>query len=225
MKTKLALLTFCLLLASAGHTQNLEAILGSMDRAAANFHTAQTDFVWDQYQKVVNEHDLQKGTMYFRRQGNDVQMSADITVPDKKYVLFTQGIMRLYQPKIDQVTEYDAGKNKGDFETFLVLGFGGSGSELQKSFEVKYAGMEQVQGINAGKLELTPKSQKVHNMFSTITLWIDPARGVSVQQKFQEPSGDYRLATYSNIQLNKKLSGDIFKLKTTPKTKTVRPST
>ena len=105
-----------------------------------------------------------------------------------------------------------------------MLGFGGAGRDLEKQFDVKYAGMEQVQGVNAGKLELTPKSQKVHNMFALITLWIDPARGVSVQQKFQEPSGDYRLATYSNIQLNKKINGDVFKLKTTSKTKFVRPN-
>jgi outer membrane lipoprotein-sorting protein len=224
MKTKLSLLLSLLLLTVAAHAQSLDTILASMDHEAANFHSAQTDFVWDQYQKVVDEHDQQKGTMYFRRQGNDVQMAADITNPDKKFVLFTQGKVQVYQPKIDQVTEYDASKNKGDFETFLVLGFGGSGKDLQKSFDVKYAGMEQVQGVNAGKLELTPKSQKVHNMFSIITLWIDPARGVSVQQKFQEPSGDYRLATYSNIQLNKKINEGVFKLKTNPKTKFVRPN-
>ena len=128
--------------------------------------------------------------------------------------------MSVYVPSAEQVTQYDAGKNKADFETFLVLGFGGSGRDLQKSFDVKYAGMEQVQGINAGKLELTPKSQKVRNMFATITLWIDPARGVSVQQKLLEPSGDYRLATYNNIQLNKRINGEVFKLKTTSKTNT-----
>ena len=108
-------------------------------------------------------------------------------------------------PSIDQVTQYSPGKNKADFESFLVLGFGGSGHDLAKSFDVNYAGMEQVQGVNAAKLELTPKSQRVKSMFSTITLWIDPARGVSVQQKFQEPSGDYRLAKYSNIQMNQKI--------------------
>jgi len=224
MKTKLSLVIFVLVLAAAAHAQSLETVLSSMDKAAANFHSAQTDFVWDQYQKVVDEHDTQKGTMYFRRQGSEVQMAADITVPDKKYVLFSNGTVSLYVPKADQVTEYNAGKNKADFETFLVLGFGGSGKDLQSSFDVKYAGMEQVQGVNAGKLELTPRAQKVRNMFSLITLWIDPARGVSVQQKFDEPSGDYRLATYSNIQLNKKINGDVFKLKTTGKTKFVRPN-
>src|SRR6516162_6012684 len=120
------------LLCLAAHAQDLDSVLTSMDKAAANFHNAQTDFVWDQYQKVVNEHDLQKGTMYFRRQGDEVQMAADITVPDKKYVLFSGGVVSVYVPKAGQVTEYNAGKNKADFETFLVLGLGGRGDDLAK---------------------------------------------------------------------------------------------
>ena len=133
-------------------------------------------------------------------------------------------MVSLYQPAIDQVTEYSPGKNKTDFESFLVLGFGGRGHDLEKSFEVNYAGMEQVQGVSAAKLELTPKSQRVKSMFQTITLWIDPARGVSVQQRFSEPSGDYRVAKYSNIEINHKISGDVFKLKTTSHTKVIKPN-
>ncbi len=219
-----ALAAGLVLSAGLAQAQSLEVILKSMDQAAANFKTAQCDFVWDQYQKVVDEHDFQKGTMYFRRQGSDVQMAADITSPDKKYVLFTGGLVSVYQPSINQVTEYNSGKKKSDFESFLVLGFGGSGHDLEKSFDVEYAGSEQVQGVNAGKLELIPKSPKVKGMFSMITLWIDPARGVSVQQRFQEPSGDYRLAKYDNIRLNEKISNDVFKLKTNSKTKVLRPN-
>lgn len=225
MKKRTAAVALIVLLGTlVAHAQNLETVLNAMDKAAADFKTAQTDFVWDQYQKVVDEHDLQKGTMYFRRQGGDVQMAADINVPDKKYVLFSDGKVSVYVPKAGQVTEYNAGKNKADFETFLVLGFGGRGHDLAKSFDVKYGGMEQVQGINAAKLELTPKSQKVSNMFQTITLWIDLARGVSVQQLFNERSGDYRLAKYNVIKLNEKLSNDVFKLKTSGKVTYVRPN-
>jgi outer membrane lipoprotein-sorting protein len=225
VKRKLILLTFILIAGLlAAHAQNLEAVLNAMDKAAADFKTAQTDFAWDQYQKVVDEHDLQKGIMYFRRQNAEVQMAADITVPDKKYVLFSGGVVSVYVPKAGQVTEYNAGKNKADFETFLVLGFGGRGHDLSKSFDVTYGGTEQVQGINTGKLVLKPKSQKVSNMFQTITLWIDLARGVSVQQLFNEPSGDYRLAKYNNIKVNDKLSNDVFKLKTSGKITYVRPN-
>src|SRR5271157_2697818 len=225
LKTILTSAVLCVVAATIAPAQNLESVLTSMDKAAANFRTAQCDFVWDQYQKVVDDHDYQKGTMYFRRQGNDVQMAANITSPAKKYLLFTGDLVSVYEPSINQVTQYNPGKNKADFQSFLVLGFGGRGHDLEKSFDLKFAGMEQAQGVNAAKLELTPKSQRVKNMFELITLWIDPALGVSVQQKFQAPiSGDYRLAKYTNIQLNPKIPGDVFKLKTTGHTKVIKPN-
>jgi outer membrane lipoprotein-sorting protein len=202
---------------------NLEAVLNSMDRAAASFKTAEANFVWDQFTQVIQEHDLQKGIIYYRRSGNGIEMAADITEPSKKFVVFTGGKVDVYQPSIEQVTEYNAGKNKAEFESFLVLGFGGRGHDLQKSFDVHYNGAENVDGVQAAKLSLTPKQAKVHNMFQQIVLWIDPARGISVQQQFIEPSGDYRLAKYSNIKINQPIQGDVFKLKTTGKTKWVRP--
>jgi outer membrane lipoprotein-sorting protein len=202
---------------------DLERVLDDMDKAAASFKSAQSDFVWDQFSKVVSEHDSQEGVIYYRVVGKEVQMAADIREPAKKYVLFIDGKVDVYQPEIEQVTEYNAGKNKSDFESFLVLGFGGRGHDLQKSFDVTYAGDETVDGVKAAKLALVPKTQKVKNMFSQILLWIDPAHGISVQQQFMEPSGDYRLAKYSNIKLNQKLGDEVFKLKTTSKTKWVRP--
>ena len=220
----MAVVGWLVLCAAAAQAQSLEAILNSMDQAAAKFSSSQCDFVWDTYQKVVDDHDLQQGTMYVRKQGGGLEMAADITSPDKKYVLFSGGIVSYFQPKINQVTEYNAGKNKAEVESYLVLGFGGGGHSLLNSYDVQYAGMEQAQGVNAGKLVLTPKSQRVHSMFQTITLWIDPARGVSVQQKLDEPSGDYRLTRYTNIRLNQKVPGDAFKLKTNGKTTIVKPN-
>src|ERR1019366_3193647 len=148
LKTALTLLVLCVLTGGAAlaQAQNLESVLNSMDQAAASFRTAQADFVWDQYQKVVDDHDFQKGTMYFRHQGGDIEMAADITSPIAKYVLFHGDMVSVYQPSIDQITEYNAGKNKSDFESFLVLGFGGRGHDLAKSFDVSYAGTEQLQG-------------------------------------------------------------------------------
>jgi outer membrane lipoprotein-sorting protein len=82
---------------------------------------------------------------------------------------------------------------------------------------------ETVGGIAADKLELIPKSERFRSNIARILLWIDPARGISVQQQFFEPSGDYRLAKYSEIQMRQKLPEDVFKLKTTKKTKFVSP--
>src|SRR5579863_5134325 len=172
-----------------------QRVLSVMDQTAASFRSAQAAFVWDQYQKVVDEHDLQKGMVYFRRAGNEIQMAADITNPESpKYVLFTDSKVEIYQPKIDQVTRYNTGKDRAAFESFLVLGFGGSGKDMLKSFDVKYIDAEKVSGVDTAKLELVPKSIKGRDTFDHIWLWVDLSRGVSVQQQLFEPSGDYRLA-------------------------------
>src|SRR6266850_8034875 len=198
-----------------GNSAGLERVLAEMDAAAKNFRSAEASFVWNQYQKVIDETETQKGKISFRRQNGEIQMAADISEPDKKYILYTGGKVQVYQPKIDQVTEYNPGKNRSDLESFLVLGFGGSGHDLLKSYDVKYGGSETIGGIEVAKLDLTPKSAKLRNNIAKILLWIDPARGVSVQQQFLEPGGDYRLAKYSDIHLNQKLPDSVFKLKTT----------
>lgn len=199
----------------------LDRVLGQMDSAAEKFRTTEASVVWDQYQKVVDEHEEQKGKVYFRHgNNNEVQMAADITDPDQKYVLFNGSKIQVYQPKIDQVTVYNTGKNREAFESFLVLGFGGGGHDMLKSFDVKYLGSETVDGTAAAKLDLVPKTVNVRNNVDHIVLWIDPSRGISLQQQFFfGTSGDYRLAKYSDIKMNEKIPDSVFKLKTTSKTK------
>jgi outer membrane lipoprotein-sorting protein len=207
----------------AAQPEALERVLDQMDKTAAAFRTTEANFVWNQYQRVVDDSDKQEGRVYFRRVGKETQMAADITAPDKKYILFADDKVQVYQPKIDQVTSYNTGKNRADFESFLVLGFGGGGHDMLKSFDVKYVGEEKIDGVDTAKLDLVPKSAKVKNNFQHILLWIDPARGISIQQQLFAPSGDYRLAKYSDIQINQKIPDTVFKLKTTNKTKTVSP--
>src|SRR5437016_11839019 len=75
----------------------LERVLTQMDSTAAKFHTTEASFVWNQYSKVVDETDTQKGKVYFRRANNEIQMAADITDPEKKYVLFNDSKVQVYR--------------------------------------------------------------------------------------------------------------------------------
>ncbi|MGA9039559.1 MAG: outer membrane lipoprotein-sorting protein [Terriglobales bacterium] len=211
--------------AKADSSPDLERVLDRIDQTAVTFRTTEANFVWDQYQKVVDDKDTQEGKVYFRRAGNETQMEAEIIKvngkPQAKYVLFTDGKIQLYQPGIeDKVDVYSTGKNKETVESFLVLGFGGSGHGLLKSFDVTYAGQETLEGTPTDKLNLIPKSEKIRNTFDHILLWID-SRGVSIQQQFFTLEGDYRLAKYSDIQLNQKIPDSAFKLKTNGKTQFV----
>jgi outer membrane lipoprotein-sorting protein len=201
---------------------DLETVLRQMDDASAKFHTAEASFTWTQYNKVIDDiAETQQGKIYFRRAGEETQMSADIVQPSAKLVIFSDGKIQIYQPRIDQVDIYNAGAHREEFDSLLVLGFGGSGRDMMKSFDIKYQGTENVDGVATAKLDLTPRADKVRQQLPHILLWIDPQRGLSMQQKLFQANGDYRLAKYSDIQLNQKISDDKFKLKTTGKTKTL----
>jgi outer membrane lipoprotein-sorting protein len=212
----------------------LEAVLKKMDSVAATFRSTQAEFEWDSYEKVIDEmDDVETGSIYYRRNDNGIEMMAEVKKagstlasqkPEPKFVLFSHGKVQMFQPKVNQVTEFDLGKKHSEFESYLVLGFGGSGKDLLKSFNVTYDGQENVNGVNAVKLKLVPKSDAVKNTYSQIVLWIDPDRGISVQQQIFQPQGDYRLAKYSDIQVNgKKIPDEVFKLKTNSKTQIVSP--
>ena len=211
----------------------LDSVLKKMDTVAARFTTAQAEFEWDRYEKVIDEvDDVQTGVIYYRRSANNVEMMADIRKdgPSKdqlknepKYVLFKDEKIEVYQPTPNQLTVYDLGKNSPGFETYLVLGFGASGQDLRKEFDVSLLGPENVAGVPTAELQLIPKSEKVRNNFKQILLWIDLNRGVSVQQKLITPQDDYRLATYSDIKLNEPIKNEVFQLKTKKNTQIISP--
>src|ERR1700676_78283 len=142
MRSSLLIITVALVSITLGFTsapqakpadaEKLDTVLKTMDAAAASFHNAQAEFEWDSYEKVIDEIDeIQTGTIYFRRNGKDIEMMADVKMagPDlkhlkaePKYVLYSGGKVSMYQPKPDQVTVYDLGKNRADLESYVVLG-------------------------------------------------------------------------------------------------------
>jgi len=210
------------LAALAADDSGQEKVLVKLDETAAKFHTAEAKFTWTMFNSVINDvAETQNGTIYFRRSAKDVQMAADIDKPDAKQVIFSNGKIEVYQPNIATVDVYDASAHREEFETFLVLGFGSSGQDMRKSFDITYGGDEKIDGVNTAKLELVPKSDKIKQHFPQIILWIDLQTGISVQQKLVAPNGDYRLAEYSAIQLNQKIPNKVFKLRTSNNPKIV----
>jgi len=171
----------------------------------------------------VDEKDTQTGRIYFRRSGGSVEAALDLTSPAPKKIIYKDEKVSIYDKKIDQVTERDVSKNKAEVEAFLSLGFGASGDDLKKSYDVTLDGWETIEGIKTAKLALVPKNENTRRTYNKILLWIDPDRDVLLQQQFIEPSGDYRTTRYSKMKLNSKISDDVFRLKTTGHTKTVRP--
>ena len=212
--------------APATNAASLDSVLVSMDRAAQQFRTAQANFKWNQFESAVNEVDTQSGTISFQRSGGRLQTMVHVTDPKngEKYALYDGNTVRLFDVAPNRVTEYGTGKNKETVEAFLALGFGGSGQDLKRSYTVTMDGMESVDNVNAARLLLVPISEKARNIFDRIFLWINPANGIAVREKFMEPqTGNYRDCFYTHIQINQPLPKDAFRLPTNSKTQTVRP--
>ncbi len=204
----------------------LDKVLEQMDAAAAKFRSAKANFQWDQFERVVSSTDTQTGVIYFERSGANTRMAADLLTydgqPAKKYIVFKDGLLKFYQPDINQMTVIHAAGKQAQYESYLTLGFGGSGSDLKKNWDITYQGTETIDGIQTAKLDLVSKSAAVRQNFSHVTIWVDPQRAISLKQILFEPSGDYRTAYYRKIQYNKKISGGVFHIKTDSKTQTVQ---
>ncbi len=197
--------------AASAHAQGagegqLSKVLAQLDAAAARFSSAQANFTWDQLTAVVDEHDVQKGTIAFRRGGGGTAMVVHVATengqPAPREVLFHNGELALYQPEIKQETLLGAGANRAQFESYATLGFGGSGKDLQANWTVSYEGADTVDGTAVARLNLAPRHPTPNGMFTHVEIWIDPATATSRKQVFYTSSGDTRTATYTDVRLN-----------------------
>lgn len=198
---------------------DLDKVLAQMDAAAAKFQNAQANFVWDNYTKVVDDHEKQSGTIYFERVGGQTQMAALVQTPAKKTVVYKQGTLSYFDPSLDQLNVFNAGNNKAQYESFLTLGFGGSGKDLKAAWQITDLGPEAVDGVATEKLDLKSQSAKDGAKIDHITIWVDAARAVSLKQIFYYTSGDSRTSNFTNIKYNeKKMAKGVFDV---PKAKNV----
>jgi hypothetical protein len=192
----------------------MSTALARMDEAAKHFKSAQADFKWERYTKVVNETDVQTGRIYSRRRDSSPEVAIEVLTPHSKQVLLKDGKAIMNDPKTKQTSERDIGNN-ADAESMMNLGFafGVKGQDLLRDYEVTWAGCEPVDGINTAKLELVARKESVRRFFSKAILWIDLDRDVAIQQQRLESSGDSWLAHYTNIKLNGYVPNNVFTIR------------
>lgn len=197
---------------------HLDEVLRQMDAASLKFQSAEADIRRDNYERVVKETTTQTGTIYFKKQGGSTVMGVRLVTPSLKLVEFRNGVVRLFDPGTDHLTIINAEKNKAQFESFLTVGFGGSGTDLAKAWKISDLGDEVVDGVETAKLDLVPKDPAVLANCTHMTIWVDPLRAVELKQSLYEPSGDYQTAVYANIKYNQKVDEKPYQIKTDSKT-------
>jgi outer membrane lipoprotein-sorting protein len=198
--TALALLTIGLVgtevWAQSHGAWTLESVLHQLDAQAKTFRSLSADVERTKVTVVVNDHSTETGSLLVRGDKMLLQMKA----PDARTILRTGDNLYVYTPGLNRVEEYNLGKNRTMVDQFLLLGFGTSGKELQKSYLITLLGEPMLDDKKTVELELTPKSSEVRNQISKIQIWFDESSWLPVQQQFYETgSGDYFTVRYSKM--------------------------
>jgi outer membrane lipoprotein-sorting protein len=197
-----------------------DEVLRRLDVAAVNFHSTSADFEFDAVETdPIPDKDVQKGTVYYERKGNSFQMAAHIhelngKIASKVYS-YTSGVFNLYEKLTNQVTRFS---KVSQYESYLMLGFGASGKDLEQKWDIKYLGPEVIDGVKTDKLEMVAKDPAVRKNIPKVTIWLDTERAVSLKQVFEEGPGQYRVCFYFNFKTNQPLPADAFTFKTDKQT-------
>ena len=210
-------------LAAPAAGDDLDRVLRRLDAAAASFHSTAADFEFDSVETdPVDDKDVQKGTVYYERKGSAFQMAAHIREvngkPVPKTYAYSAGVVRLYEKLTNQVTTFS---KLGQYESWFMLGFGASGKDLEQKWDIKYLGPETLNGVKTEKLEMIAKDAAIRKNIRKVTIWVDPDRGISLKQVFDEGPSQYRVSVYFNIKTNQPLPADAFTIKTDSQTQFV----
>ena len=179
----------------------LKDTLAKLDASSLKFTSAEARVHRESYNSVVREvDDKSDGSIYFiREKSGSTQMGLKTEGKNARTVEYKNGTVRDYNPGIkcfDTVT-------RPGIDTYLTLGFGGSGKELNKAWVVTDLGPGMEGGVKVEKLELVPRDAGVKANVSKVALWVDLDKDVSLKQVFYSPSGDYNTAVFSDIDTKK----------------------
>ena len=206
------MLLLCWGVTLAAQPPSLPQVLALLDQTGPAFRDMTATLVRTDYTPVLKETEVQRGVVRLKRTGpREIRMLVEFKEPDPQVIAFERNEAQKYYPKLQLVEIYDLGKYRSLKDQFLLLGFGVTGKELQKNYEVKVAGAEQVAGQQTTRLELIPRSKDAQEVLKKAELWITPA-GYPARQRIYTTSVEYTF-TYSDVRLNTGLTDADLKIR------------
>lgn len=186
-------------------------VLAHMDEAALRLKTVSSRLSYTTVTVLVNDRSTQTGELFFRK-GKNLEVMVRFLKPDLKVILFKHNRAEIYNPKVNQIQEYDLARHADLLQQFLLLGFGAPISGLQSSYRLKYLGEKHLNNQTTEAIELTPVQKAVAAQLTRVDLWVSEQSWLPVQQEFFEPSGDYLIAAYSEVKVNEHLKRSDFEI-------------
>lgn len=219
---RLVLLTLSLSLggglrSQTGDAARLDETLRKMESVGKTFRSFQAKISQKKYTAVLKEFDTpETGEFYYARaQDGSALIRQELIKPGRRTLTVKGGVATVYTPGVNQAQIVNLGKNKDKTE-YLALGLGQSPGKLRENFDIRYESQDKIGADVCSVLLLRPKNPSAAAYFSSITLWISLRSGIPLQQKLQEPNGDFLLVNFADIVLNGKIPDSKFDQKFPP---------
>ncbi len=201
MKILIAVLAFSAAVVPAAET--LGAVQARMDKSAEAFTSLTARVKKTGYTAVIKDHSIETGTFLIKKiKPGDMRVRMEIEKPDERSVALSRKKYEVFLPKINTVQEYDLSQYGKLVDQFLLLGFGTPVRDITKSYDMVVTGTETIDGRQATRVELRPKTAGVKEHLKLVEVWIPLTDGNPIQQKFWQPSGDYIQSTYTDVKVN-----------------------
>ncbi|MFN0101757.1 MAG: LolA family protein [Bryobacteraceae bacterium] len=201
MRTLIAVFLAAAGAASAAET--LGAVQARMDKSAAAFTSMTARVKKVSFTAVIKDTSSEFGTFTIKKvKPGDMRVRMEIEKPDARSVALSRKKYEVFLPKINTVQEYDLTQYGRLVDQFLLLGFGTPVKDIAKSYDMVVTGTDTIDGKQATRVELRPKTEAVKEHLKLVEIWIPQNDGNPIQQKFLQPSGDFVQSTYMDVKVN-----------------------
>jgi len=181
-----------------------EDFYSELARRSKDISTVTADFVQSKHIKVVDETVVSKGSFYYKKSGN---VRFDYTSP--KVMSIVMNSVKLHLVTSGKTTTFQLDKQKGlsDLARVMEACIGGDINSIPKSYRVSYRLLS-----NRHNLIIVPKNKEIMGPYSKIELFLNEADFSLDEMVLYEKSNDFTTYKFSNLILNRSLSGKMFLL-------------
>jgi outer membrane lipoprotein-sorting protein len=214
-------LVFSFLMACDKKSEKAVSVLKRLETNYKSLKSFRADITMERFNSQLGENDCYNGKFIYLRQGKDSPLvridwtkptEESLTIVNREYTLYRPRLQQSLVGKIDQPEVASALKDGLDF-------LNKSKAELKADLTFKYLGKQKLtNGILTEHLEFTSKSAK---NYKKIEFWTDKS-GMLIQFKIFLNNNDSITISLTNIEKNKNIAPEIFKINLPKNTKIVR---
>jgi outer membrane lipoprotein-sorting protein len=205
------LVTLSLVPLLAAQEHPLEHVLARMDENSRAFRSLEASIKRIDTNALTNKPVETSGKVYIAKAvDSSLRMKLELTEPKSRAqsALFDKGVGQVYEHTPNLVSEKKL--EDSSVVELAMMGFGVPSERIKKSYAIKLAGQETIDGKTTSVLELTALQKD--SDFPRIKMWINQQDWNAVQVELTGSNRNRNLFKYSNVKRNQSIPNNIFRL-------------